>query len=121
MSMNLYVKGTRKATVVVKGKKKTIEDRTKFDLWQTPTKLTYEVLALPTLEQKVEAYIKWADSVSTPYEDNVYDYDGELNDDFEYPVIGRKMVYPAQDHARELRDWLRMCDDEDYTVNFYTL
>ena len=56
MSMNLYVKGTRKATVVVKGKKKTIEDRTKFDLWQTPTKLTYEVLALPTLEQKVEAY-----------------------------------------------------------------
>ena len=49
MSMNLYVEGTRKATVKVKGKRKTITDSTKFSLWQTPTQLTYEVLELPTI------------------------------------------------------------------------
>jgi hypothetical protein len=121
MSMNLYVEATRKATVKVKGKRKIITDRVSFGLWQTPTKVTYEILPLPTLEQKVEAYIKWADSVSTPYEDNIYDYNGELDENFEYPVIGRKTVHPAQDHAKELRDWLKMCDDEDYSVNFYTV
>lgn len=121
MSMNLYVRGVRKATVVVKGKKKTIEDTTSFGLWQTPTVLTCEVLALPTNELRVEAYIKWADSVSTPYEDNVYDYNGQLDENFDYPVIGRVMVYPAREHASDLRAWLRMCDDEDYTVEFYEL
>jgi hypothetical protein len=121
MSMNLYVQGNRKATVLVKGKKKTIKDTTDFKLWQTPTVLTNEVLAMSTTEAKVEAYVKWADSVTKPYEDNVYDYTGDLDDDFNYPVVGTKMVYPAQDHANELREWLRMCDDEDYTVEFYSL
>ncbi len=72
MSMNLYVEGTRTATVKVKGKRKTITNRTKFSLWQTPTKLTYEVLALPTVEQQVKAYICWVDSVSKPYEDIMF-------------------------------------------------
>ena len=67
MSMNLYVEGTRKATVKVKGKKKkAITDRTKFSLWQTLTELTYEVLALPTVEQQVKAYICWVDSAIKP-------------------------------------------------------
>ena len=121
MSMNLYVEGTRTATVKVKGKRKTITDRTKFSLWQTPTKLTYEVLALPTVEQQVKAYICWVDSVSEPYEDNVYDFSAPLDENFEYPVIGRKMVNPAQEHTVELHKWLKMCEDEDYTVEFYTV
>lgn len=121
MSMNLYVEGTRKATVKVKGKRKTITDSTKFSLWQTPTKLTYEVLALPTVEQQVKAYIRWADSVSKPYEDNIYDFSAPLDENFQYPVIGRKMVNPAQEHTAELREWLKMCEDEDYTVKFYTV
>lgn len=121
MSMNLYVEATRKATVVVKGKEKTITDRIKFNLWQTPTKLTYEVLDLPTTEQKVEAYIKWADSVCEPREEEVYDYNGQLDENFDYPVIGTKMVNPAQDHANEFREWLRHCDEEDFSVDFYAL
>ena len=121
MSMNLYVEGTRKATVMVKGKEKTITDRTSFKLWQTPTKLTYEVLDLSTTEQKVEAYIKWANTVCDPYEEDIVDYNGPLDENLDYPVIGRKMVYPAQEHANEFREWLQMCDDEDYQVDFYTL
>ena len=120
MSMNLYIEGVREATVVVKGKKKTITDHIEFELWQTPTKLTYEVLNLPTIEQQVEAYIRWADTVSTPYEDDIYDWD-HPDENLDFPVIGRRMFYPAQEHANELRAWLQICDDEDYQVKFYTL
>ena len=121
MSMNLYIEGTRKASVKVKGKRKTITDSTKFSLWQTPTQLTYEVLELPTIEQQINAYIEWAKSISKPYEDNVYDYNALPDENWEYPVIGRVMVDPAKEHVTEFRDWLKMCEDEDYTVKFYTV
>ena len=118
MSMNLYVEGTRKATVKVKGKRKTITDRVSFGLWQTPTEVTRQILSLPPVQQ-AEAYIEWAKSISEPYEDNVYDYEAMPDENWEYPVIGRVMVDPAEEHAAQFRDWLKMCDDEDYTVKFY--
>jgi hypothetical protein len=121
MSMNLYVEGTRKATVVVNGKKKPIIDRVSFPLWQTPTVLTNAVLALTTIDQQVNAYIKWVDSATSPVEENVYDYAGKLDENLEYPVIGRKTVYPAQEHANELRNWIQMCNDEEYSIKFYSL
>ena len=120
MSMNLYVEATRKATVKVKvkGKRKIITDRDSFDLWQTPTEVTRQILSLVPVQQ-AEAYIEWAKSASEPYEDNVYDYEAMPDENWEYPVIGRKMVDPAEEHAAEFRDWLKMCEDEDYTVKFY--
>ena len=120
MSMNLYVEGTRPATVKVKGKRKTITDRVSFGLWQTPTEVTRQILSLPPVQQ-AEAYIGWAKSISEPYEDNVYDFSAPLDENFEYPVIGREMVNPAQEHTVELHKWLKMCEDEDYTVEFYTV
>ena len=54
-------------------------------------------------------------------EDNVYDYEAMPDENWEYPVIGRVMVDPAEEHTSEFRDWLKMCDDEDYTVKFYTV
>ena len=51
MSMNLYVEGTRTATVKVKGKRKTINDRTNFSLWQTPTEVTRQILSLVPVQQ----------------------------------------------------------------------
>ena len=118
MSMNLYVEATRKATVKVKGKRKIITDRVSFDLWQTPTEVTCQILSLIPVQQ-AEAYIEWAKSASEPYEDNVYDYEAIPNENWEYPVIGRVMIDPAEEHATEFRDWLKMCENEDYTVKFY--
>ena len=122
MSMNLYVEGTRKATVKVKGKRKIITDRVSFGLWQTPTEVTRQILSLPPVQQ-AEAYIEWAKSISEPYEDNVYDYEAMPDENWEYPVIGRVigrvMVDPSEEHTKEFRDWLKMCQDEEYTVKFY--
>ena len=118
MSMNLYVEATRKATVKVKGKHKIITDRVSFDLWQTPTEVTRQILSLVPVQQ-AEAYIEWTKSVSESYEDNVYDYEATPDENWVFPVIGRVMIDPAEEHAVKFRDWLKMCDDEDYTVKFY--
>lgn len=122
MSMNLYIEATRKAFAFNgKGKKVTFTDRRSFDCWQTPTSLTYDVLGKATEDEKIQAYIRWADSVSEPYTENIYDYNAQVNEDFEYPIIGSKVVNPAQEHANELRQFIAMCREEGFDINFYTL
>ena len=119
MSINLYVSASRLATVTVKGKTKQIKDTTVFDLLQTPTALTRQVMALPSIEQKVEAYCKWAADAMLPYEEDIVDYDGAPpNVYFDYPIIGTKMVDPSAEHVAAFRAWIQFCEDEDYVVDF---
>ena len=89
MSMNLYVERTRPATVIVKGKKKQIVDRSSFNLWQTPTSITRAILRSG---DRAQAYIDWVDS---------------CNNDCGY------------DHISEFRDWIRDSEEEDFTITFY--
>ncbi len=77
----------------LEGKKKA--ETVSFPLWQTPTTLTKEVLGMSNLEQKVKSYVKWADSVA------------EKNE--------------SKNHVKELREWLFKCEEEDFSVVFYTL
>ncbi len=122
MSMNLYIEATRKAFAFnAKGKKVTFTDRRSFNCWQTPTKVTYDVLGKATEDEKVQTYIKWADGACEPYVENIYDYSATPNEDFEYPIIGNKVVSPAQEHANELRNFIADCKEEGFDINFYTL
>ena len=89
MSMNLYVERTRPATVIGKGKKKRIVDRSSFNLWQTPTSITRAILRSG---DRAQAYIDWVDS---------------CNNDCGY------------DHISEFRDWIRESEEEDFTITFY--
>ena len=91
MSMNLYVERTRPATVIVKGKKKQIVDRSSFDLWQTPTSITRAILSSG---DRAQAYIDWVDSCENEYGDN---------------------------HIAEFRDWIRESEEEDFTITFYEI
>lgn len=122
MSMNLYIHGLRKAFAFNKnGKKIEFEDRKNFSLWQTPTNVTYEILALSTPEAKVEAYVSWAKTRSVPYEEEIYDYSGELDDNYNYPVIGKKMVDPIVEHEESLREFVESSYEEGFDIEFYTL
>lgn len=122
MSMNLYVHGLRKAFAFNRfGKKVEFEDRRNFCLWQTPTELTYKILELKTVEEKIKAYIDWIYSVSSPREEIVYDYSANPNEDFNYPVIGKEIVNPAKEHEEQLKDFVKYADDEGFELEFYTL
>lgn len=122
MSMNLYIGATRKAFAFnAKGKKVTFTDRRNFACWQTPTEVTKNILNQKTEEEKVTAYIEWASSVCEPYEEDVYDYTAVPDENLDYPVIGRQMVNPAQEHGEKLREFLKEVQEEGFIVNFYML
>lgn len=122
MSMNLHIEATRKAFAFnAKKKKISFTDRRTFNCWQTPTNVTKEVLAKKSDDEKVKAYLDWAESICPGYEDNIYDYGAVMGEDLEYPVIGRKMVYPAKEHGKKLQDFLKNCHEEGFAVNFYMM
>jgi hypothetical protein len=87
--MNLYVERTRPATVIIKGKKKQIVDRSSFNLWQTPTNITCAILRSG---ERAQAYIDWVNSLENE--------DGDT-------------------HIAEFRDWIRESEEEDFTITFY--
>lgn len=118
MSMNLHLKATVDTTTP-KGNVITVKEY--FNLWQTPTKITYKILEHNSNDDIIEEYSKWCESVSKPYEDNVYDYNQPMNDQLEYPVIGKQMVYPAQNHIEELKAWRKHYENEGYEIEFFAL
>jgi hypothetical protein len=61
MSMNLVLEAER--TVYTKSGRECVQLQKVEQLWQTPDKLTHEVVALPTFEEQLDAYCKWADGV----------------------------------------------------------
>ena len=89
MSMNLYVERTRPATVIVKGKKKQIVDRSSFALWQTPTNITRAILRSG---ERAQAYIAWVNSLDSDHGDT---------------------------HIAEFSDWIRESEEEDFSIEFY--
>ena len=119
--MNLYVRGQREATVKVKGVTKVILDMCNFSLLQTPSAVTRKILALASTTEMIAAYCEWVKSTLDPYEEAIYDYDAIPDADFNYPIIGKQMVDPAQEHITEFLAWISFCNDEDYTVIFTTV
>ena len=93
MSMNLYVDRIRPATVIVKGMKKRIVDRSSFRLWQTPTSITREILRSDEVI-RVQAYIDWVNSCDNEYGDQ---------------------------HISEFKDWIRESEEEDFSIKFYEM
>jgi len=58
MSMNLHLFGKREITVNSTGE--VCEQEIDFDLWQTPTAVTYDIFKK---EDRLSAYAEWAASV----------------------------------------------------------
>lgn len=119
MSMNIYIEASRNATVVVKGKKKKIKDSIDFSCFQTPAAITKEILRTGNVNLKVDAYIKWVDSL------NIKDDHVKVFSEYDLLENGEPIRVDIQNdgkhHINELRKFLQMCDDEDYDVRFYTL
>lgn len=60
MSHNLYLKGTR---IVYTKSGREFSQSEEISLFQTPTALTFDVIALQGFDNQLDAYCKWADSL----------------------------------------------------------
>tara|TARA_B100000700_G_scaffold252166_1_gene283513 strand:- start:1613 stop:1957 length:345 start_codon:yes stop_codon:yes gene_type:complete len=112
MSFNIQIRGKRNATVTVNGK--TIEEvqTVNFNQWQTPTKVTEEILGS---ENPLQAYIDW---VKKSWKDEVQYLDEEdkiwLDTDKDYIVTNN-----AKEHLEELEKFLNEVKEGQYKLDIF--
>lgn len=111
MSMNLHVYATANAIVV--GTNKEIKITRSFDLWQTPTKVTYACLES---EDVATAYIDWVRSVSEDEKIPIYAPDDYI---CENDPIGYKVVNYGQDHIKCLLTWIE--EQDGFKIEWFAM
>jgi hypothetical protein len=111
MSMNVYIAAEREVTFRKRnGETGTDTQTVKFDAWQTPTKVTYEIVGSA---DPAQAYIDWIESRSRDEQVPVYDEEDIFGEG--EPV--RYEVYNAgKEHVTQFREWIEAVEENGYTV-----
>jgi hypothetical protein len=114
MSMNIFITADRKVTFKDKNGKRSSSIQTeRFRAWQTPTRVTHEILASHDMKQ---AYVDWIlRECSRDREWPVY-----ADDDFlgVGEPVGTRIVNEGKEHVEEFRAWVEQVEEEGFTVNF---
>ena len=110
MSTNIHIIGTRLITYTDgKGHQKAGKQEIKFPCWQTPSKISHQIMAslFPVVE-----YQDWVRDQAQVEKIGIY------RDDIfcEGPVIGYDTFCAADEHLEQLDVWLKMCEEEGFTV-----
>lgn len=110
MSINIRIGGIREVTVVKTGAITTQTD--KFEVWQTPSAVTRQIMAA---EDKVQAYKNWVLSISEDVEAPVY----AKGDIFcEKEPIGIEVYNVGKEHIVQFDEWLQMMATGGYNIEF---
>lgn len=115
MSMNLYVEAKRPIKFTVKGEEKETTETVYFELWQTPTQVTFDILAK---ENKLEAYIDWINSISETRQWPIYAKEDIFceREPIKYETINHGTI-----HIEELLEWVDDCNTGGFTIEWYYL
>lgn len=108
MSMNVFFEATREIQVIKTGRVE-IQTATR-SVWQTPTKVTYAIMESPN---PIEACKAWVLTQGQNIKIPVY-----ADDDFweERGPIGFREYNEAEEHVRELDQWLKDMEEGGWTV-----
>ena len=111
MSTNLHICARREITVNRTGK---VETQEQFvDVWQTPTDVTYKIMAHDTVEARIEAYKAWVLSVSEDQTLNVYAEDDLFH---EREPVARKTINMGREECEELDENLAQLREQGYDI-----
>ena len=100
MSMNIEIFGERTISFTVGGITKSDTQTKYFNVWQTPTLVTYKILAE---RHPLDAYIEWVGSIRSVEKLPIY-AKGDLF--CEGAVVGFKDYCAVDKHLKELDSWL---------------
>lgn len=109
MSTNIHFEAQREVIVVKTGQ--TRIQRINFDrVWQTPTRVTRELMA----GDPIQGYKDWI--LRECSRDEILDVYAE--DDYfeERGPVGTRVYNSGKEHVEEFEAWLEMCEEEGYTV-----
>lgn len=110
MSMNILIVGLRDVLVLATNQRGT--QKTYFEAYQTPTRVTY---AIAKSDNPAQTYIEYVESfvqeimVPRYAEDDPFEMDDP---------IGQDTYNLALDHIEEFKEWLAMCEKSGYTVHY---
>lgn len=110
MSINLHVRAYEVFEHPVLGKK---EFDYKFDLYQTPTDITYQCLKN---KDPLKVYTEWVLKNSQPVVENIYE---QTDFFYEKPPIGTKTVNYGEIHIKELNQWLK--NHKNWKIEWFML
>lgn len=113
MSMNLHVSASRVVTVVATGEESS--QTISFDLWQTPTNVTNQLIHSSDVAQ---AYKDWVLSKRRVDKEPVY-ADDDLFEEGE--IIGYEEVCVADEHIKDFDEFIDLCNKGAYVIEFYEL
>lgn len=111
MSTNLHVTGYR-TVIVEKTGKKDIQT-TSFDLYQTPSNVTREIL---NTDDPAQGYRDWVIADRYEEEEPVYAEDDIWE---EGEPIGVKTVCYHDEHVKEFDEFIKKCEEDGYELKFY--
>lgn len=109
MSTNIHFKATRK--IVVKKTKKRDIQTIYFNEWQTPTRVTYEIIRS---KNPIQAYKDWVlTECSRDEKLPVY-----ADDDFlqERDPVRIEVYNAGKEHVAQFEEWIREAEEQGYTV-----
>lgn len=107
MSTNIHFSATRDVVVVKTGKKS--KQETSFNVWQTPTRVTLEIMK----GDPIQGYKDWV--LSEWSEDEELEVFAD-DDVFCETPIGTKIYNAGKEHVEAFEEWLAMCEEEGYEV-----
>lgn len=109
MSTNIHFAAEREIIVVKTGQRRT--QRIDFDrVWQTPTRVTYEIMAGDPIQGYKDHILneRSRDEILDVYaEDDYFEERGP---------VGTRVYNAGKEHVAEFEAWLEMCEAEGYTV-----
>ena len=106
MSMNICVEAISRNELG----KQVSED---FDLWQVPSKESYEIL---NSKDQLQAYVDYINKIKTIDNIDVYAKEDFLN---QKDPIGTRQVCYGDEHIEYLKQWIK--DKEGFEINWYVM
>ena len=113
MSMNIHLEAHTEA-ILKNGQTYKINEH--FTCWQTPTKITYQILKSPN---KVQAYSDWVNS-----HDNTETFPNFMPEDALNPdrqPISYTTIDYGQEHLKALQEWLDAHPSDVWTLEWYDM
>ena len=114
MSTNIYINAVRQIKVL---KTNRIDEQwIQFSAYQTPTKVTYEILNNESIESRIQAYKNYIlTQCSHDEELDIYADDDVFG---EGEPVGKEIYNAGKDHVALFDEWLEMCATDGYDVYF---
>lgn len=109
MSTNIHFIAHREVKVIKTNRVSTQEIQ--FDEFQTPTRVTYEIMAS---EDRAQAYKEWVlRECSRDEEFPIYAEDDVFG---EGDPVGVEIYNAGKEHIEKFEEWLKMCEEEGFEV-----